>query len=214
MSDDVKNEQTAVADTTNDDPNKGASPDSGAAQTDGLDELLAEFDKRREEPSKTDRSEQRQPPVTTEPGQGDKADIAALATLEQRLNEQEAREHQRELNNLYTRLSDGLQADAIDVEIFLGRLAKENPALNDLYANRHRDPGAWTRTEKALQQKVAQRFGKAVDKQVTESRDAASAAIRSASTAAPPKDLSDKEIASMSKDEFDSLQRKLGVTPA
>lgn len=201
-------EQTAVAENTNDDPKEGASADSGAAQGDGLDELLKEFDDRR---AAADRQETRQP--TEQPKDQTQVDVAALATLEQRLNDQEAREHQRELNNLYGRLSDGLQADAIDVEIFLGRLAKDNPALNEVYANRHRDPAAWTKTERALRHEVTKRFGKAVDKQATESRDAVSAAVRSASTAAPAKDLTDDDVQKMSKDDFDALQRKLGVTP-
>lgn len=211
MSEEKENEQTAVAENTNEEPNKETSADSGTAQTDGLDELLKEFDDRR----KAEAARKETPaPVTPEPSrEATQADVTALATLEQRLNEQEAREHQRELNNLYDRLSDGLQADAIDMELYLGRLAKENPALNEAYANRHRDPGAWHRTERALKQEVTKRFGKKVDKQVTDSRDAASAAIRSASTAAPAKDLTDKEIASMSSDDFAALQRKMGVTP-
>jgi hypothetical protein len=48
---------------------------------------------------------------------------------------------------------------------------------------------------------------------VTDSRDAVTAAVRSASTAAPQREITAETIASASKDEFDEMQRKLGVIP-
>lgn len=207
-----KDEQTAVANSTNEEPKEAASAESGAAQEDGLDELLKEFDERRETIAQRTQQEQTQAKTETT-GTEPPPDVAALAALERRVKDQEAREYQRELNVLYGRLSDGAQADSVDVEIFLGKLARDNPLLNEVYNNRDRDPGRWNRTERALRQEVLKRFGKKVDRQVTDSKEAVASAVRSASTAAPHRELTDRDIQTMPKAEWDELQRKLGITP-
>ena len=213
MNEEEKNEQTAVAET-DDDPKKESSDDSGAAQTaeaDPLDELLKEFDERQEASSKSKESGQSQTESKDE--QPSTIDLNALAQLEKRLNEQEVREQRRELDNLFNRFADGVEADAVDAEAFLGAMANRDPRINQAYQNRGFNPKAWARIEVDLKQKFEKRYGKKVDKQVTESRDAVASAVRSASTAAPQKEYTDKDIAKMSKADFDEWQRKLGVTP-
>ncbi|HEY6019651.1 MAG TPA: hypothetical protein VIY48_07050 [Candidatus Paceibacterota bacterium] len=201
-----KTEQAAVADSTNETPKEEVSAESGAAQDDGLDELLKEFDQRAAAPApekEVPASEPKTPEI----------DVQALAVLEQRLNQQEAREQRRELERVFNRFAEGTQADAIDAEAFLNAAALRDPRINQAYASRASSPKAWDKIEGALKNEFARRYGKKVDKQVTESRDAVASAVRSASTAAPSKEITDNEIKSMSKDDFDDLSRKLGITP-
>lgn len=199
-------EQTAVAEEPKEEPKEAAPAESGAAQDD-LDELLKEFDERRETASPKESA-----PVS-EPKASEQIDVNALAALEQRLNAADAREQRRELERLFDRFTDGVSADAIDAEAFLNSMALREPRINQAYLNRGNSPKAWEKVERTLKQEFQKRFGKAVDKQVTESRDAVASAVRSASTAAPQKDFTDKEIVNMSKDEWDDLQRKMGIHP-
>jgi len=210
VTEEVKNEQTAVAENTNEEPKQESLAEGGAAQEDdGLEELLKEFDERRASATK-----QEQFRTTSEPsGDESKIDVAALAALERRIAEQEARDRQRELDNLYNRLADGLEATPLRVEGFLNALARRNPQLNDIWNNRMVNPREWERAEAAIRKEMLKEFGKKVDKQATESREAVASAVRSASTAAPPKELSQQDIVNMSKDDFDKLQRELGVSP-
>lgn len=205
----VKTEQTAVAEDTKEAPKQEAPAESGAAQEDGLDELLKEFDERREAASQTTEK----PAGTTEPKASEQIDVAALAALEKRLNDTEARESRRELERLFDRFTTGVQADSLDAEAFLNAKALRDPRINQAYLNRGNNPKAWDKVEGALRQEFQKRFGKAVDKQVTESRDAVASAVRSASTAAPQKDLTDKDILNMPQEEWLETQRKLGITP-
>lgn len=206
--------QTAVAEGTDEAPKQETSEEGGAAQDDdGLDALLAEFEERGAAASKkeavTSPQTKSEPKDTTS-----EVDVAALATLEERLNQQEAREQRRELEKLFSRVSSGTQGDEIDAEAFLNTMALRDPRLTQAYYNRNSNPKKWADVEKALKQEFQKRHGKKVDKNVTESRDAVASAVRSAQSAAPQKEYSDKDIVGMSKDEFDSMQRKLGVTPA
>lgn len=205
---DEKTEPTAVAEDPKVEANEPDTAESGATaqETDGLDELLKEFDTRREAAAE---------PAPVQPSEPKAAeiDVTALAALEQRLNQQEQRELRRELDGLCSRLIEGVQADMIDAEAFLIAAAKRNPTLEKAYIQRATNPGLWNKVEAELKKDVAKRFGKRVDKQVTASRDAVASAVRSASTAAPPDEITNESVKSMGKDEFDDLQRKLGVTP-
>ena len=197
-------EQTAVDQDPKEAPKEGAPAESGAAQTDDLDALLAEFDTKKAEAA----------PVT-EPKKStvDDVDVNVLAVLEQRLNDQEAREKRRELDSMFNSFTEGVQADAVDAEAFLNAMALREPRINQAYINRGSNPKGWEKVESTLKQEFQKRYGKKVDKQVTESREAVASAVRSASTAAPHKALTDKEISTMPKDDFDKLQRELGITP-
>jgi len=203
-------EQTAAEDTkaAPTDQKQEQAAEGKAAQTDGLDELLKEFDTRKEELTKKETKPESESKPTAD------IDVNALAVLEKRLNDQEARETARDLSSLWTRLSEGTAADNLDVEIFVTKLAREDPRLEKAFMRRVAAPNDWAKTEKAIKAKVAERFGKKVDKQVTESRNAVESAIRGASTAAPDRgEVTTKEVQNMSKDDFDNLQRKMGVQP-
>lgn len=212
--DDETDKQTAVAEGTEGAPTKETSEEGGAAQDDdGLDALLAEFEGRgaadpKTEPKGDDRA--RSEPKDTPSD----IDVAALAALEERLNQQEAREQRRELEKLFSRVAAGTQGDDVDAEAFLNTMALRDPRLTQAYYERNTNPKKWAGVEKALKQEFQKRYGKKVDKNVTESRDAVASAVRSAQSAAPTKEYSDKDIIDMPKDEFDSIQRKLGITPA
>ena len=204
---DEKTEQAAVVEDPNVAPNEDAAAEGDTAQDDGLDALLKEFDAAKAADAP------KEPVQASESKTPEQIDVTALATLERRLNEQEARESRRELDRLCDRLIDGVQADAIDAEAFLIAAAKRNPRLEQAYISRATNPKAWEKIEGELRKDVAKRFGKRVDKQVTESRNAVASAVRSASTAAPQAEITDESVKHMSKEDFDDIQRKLGITP-
>lgn len=208
MSDEVKDEkQTAVAEDANAEPKEADAAGSGAAQKqDGLDDLLKEFDDRRE-------STQREEVEAKPEPKKQEVDLDTLAALEARLNEAEARTRRKELEGLCSKLSDGTNGDAVDAEAYLIAQAKRNPKLEQAYIRRESNPKAWDAVYEELRKDFGKRYGQKVDKQATESKEAVASAIRSASTAAAPKEFSQREVETMSKDDFDALQRKLGVSP-
>jgi hypothetical protein len=197
-------EQTAVAEEPKVEPNEAAAAESGAAQEDGLDELLKEFDAKREAA--------KEPAAAPEP-KTPELPIEVVATLEKRLNDYEAKQTRRELENLFDRFTTGVQADSLDAEAFLNAKALRDPRINQAYIQRESNPKRWDKVEAELQKEFSRRFGKKVDKQVTESRDAVASAVRSASTAAPQRDITQRDVETMSKSDFDDLSRKLGITP-
>lgn len=206
---DVKdNEQTAVEDA-NDESNETSSEDkdSTAQEGDDLDDILAEFDSKKE--AKDDKGGTK----ADNKAEQSSIDANALATLESQINEINQREARRELEGIFSQLSDGVEADEVDAEAFLNTMALRDPRLNEIYASRGENPKAWNKVFGALKQDFTKRFGKKVDKRATESRDAAASAVRSASTAASDDGLTDKDVRTMSKSDFDEAQRKLGVTP-
>lgn len=206
--DETTNEQTAVA-NTDEASKETASADGGAAQQEeDLEELLKEFDLRREDKFQ-EQAHQASGPTDDE----QQLDIAAIAQLEARLNATEQRELRRELENVFNEFTVGVEADAVDAEAFLNAQAMRDPRLNQVWEQRNSNPKAWNRVKGHLKQEFTKRFGKKVDKTATEGRNAVGAAVRSASTAAEQKELSSKDIIGLPKDEFDALQRKLGVSP-
>ena len=211
MNEEVKNdEQAAVAEDPKEDQTDDSSAEGGTAQDDddGLDELLKEFDQKREAAAA-----QKEPTPVKEPKGKTGDEDLALATLEHRLNETEAREQRRELEGLFSRISKGTAGDDLQVEAYLNAVSRREPRINQAYQNRGENPKAWDNVEKKLKQDFEKRWGRQVDKAATEGRDSVASAVRSASTAAPKKDYSQQEIMSASKDEFDEMQRKIGITP-
>lgn len=204
---DKKTEQTAVAEETKEAPKEETSADGGAAQQVDLDDLLKEFDERKDSATS---EETKAKPEAKEPSQ---VDLEAIATLERRLNEQEQREQRRELERLFDQISDGTNGDAVYAEAYLNAQAIRNPKLNQAWAQRNSNPKAWDKVFGELKSGFVKFAGKRVDKQATESKEAVASAIRSASTAAPQRDITNREVETMSKSDFDELQRKMGVSP-
>jgi hypothetical protein len=199
-------EQTAVAEEPNAQAEPDVAVDSGAAQEDGLDELLREFD------AKKEASAPKEPEKAAEPKAAE-VPIEVLAVLEKRLNDYEAKQTRKELEGLFDRFTVGVQADQLDAEAFLNAKALRDPRINQAYIQREQNPKRWEKVEAELHKEFSKRFGKKVDKQATESRDAVASAVRSASTAAPQRDITQRDIETMSKSDFDELSRKIGVTP-
>lgn len=207
MNEEKNEERTAVAEETEERAKKSDTEESGAAQEDddALTKLLAEYDEQ----------EKASAAPSDEPkGRNDDVDVDVLAKLEARIKDQESRDRQRELDGLLSRLSDGVEADDIDAEGFLIAASKRNPQVEKFYLERNSNPKRWRDTEKALRADFEKRYGKKVDKDVTENKSSLASAVRSASTAAPDQDsYSADEVGRMPKEEFDNLQRKMGITP-
>jgi hypothetical protein len=197
-------EQTAVDQESQVQANEPEAADSGAAQEDGLDELLKEFDAKREATKEPERAAEPKAPDVP---------IEVVAVLEKRLNDYEAKQSRKELETLFDRLTVGVQADSLDAEAFLNAKAIRDPRINREYMQRESNPKRWEKIEGELKKEFSKRFGQKVDKQATESRDAVASAVRSASTAAPQRDITQKDIETMSKSDFDDMTRKLGITP-
>lgn len=213
MSETNENQQTAVDDTKSTQTNEADAAGATAQdQGDGLDKILKEFE---------DGKNQTQATSTSQTGTETKADtdktkdvdLTVLSTLEQRINEMEAERTRSELEKVFDDFATGTQGDAVDAESFLNSMARRDPRIDEVYQARKTNPRAWEKVRATLKAEFVKRVGQKVDTQVTSSRDAVEAAVRSASTAAPKGELTEKDIRQMTKADFDEEQRKLGVVP-
>lgn len=207
-------QRNSAAEDANEDPKQGAEGEAVDAkedeQPDSLEALLKEYDEQRSEPSKEADRPSSEPTET----KSDDQDVNAIAALEARIQAQEAAAEAKEMEALVGRLLEGVEADNIDAESFLIANAKQHPEVEKYYIERKQNPKRWKDTEKALKADFERRYGKKVDKDVTEGRSTLASAVRSASTAAPDQDnYSNEDISKMSKEEFDKVQRQMGVSP-
>lgn len=139
-----------------------------------------------------------------------------LKAIKDKLEALEREESRKQLETVIGRIKGDSQVDPDLVETYLNLQARKNPALQKAYVNRFSNPAAWSKVESQLAKDIRAKFGgggQTIDPAVTETRESIAAAVRGSSTAAKPGELSDKDVFSMSKSEFDALQRKMGVRP-
>lgn len=99
------------------------------------------------------------------------------------------------------RFDDGL------VESWLDMRARKDPRLAAAWENRHRNPQAFEKVVAGLGREFTAKYGKMLDKQATEDREAVSAAVRGASTKAPEGKAPD--FSGMSDQQFREEHKKL-----
>lgn len=169
----------AVVDETKVPAEPGAEVTS-ARDDDSLESLLAEFDKgnpKQSEPAK---------PEPRAEAANDVKDATAevLAARDEIRNER----FQRDMNATIKEVRGDLPSDFYDDDFmvaWLDSMAKKDARLAQAWGDRNQNPQQFARVKAALAKDFAKRYGKIPDKQVTEDREAVTAAVRGASTKAP-----------------------------
>lgn len=194
--------QQAVVDET-----KGAASPApevtNARDGDDLDTILKEFEER-PEASKTAQPEKPAETTTTN-------DVnAANETV---LNEAKFIREQRFKTDMEATIKDvrgDLPSDLYDddfMRAWIDTQANKDPRLAQAWVNRHADPKKFGQVSAALGKEFAKRYGKLPDKAATEDREAVTAAVRGASTSAPPAKAPD--FAAMTPGEFQAAKDRM-----
>ena len=98
------------------------------------------------------------------------------------------------------------------VEAWLDSEARRDERLQRAWLEREAKPKAWEKIQGELGKNFSRKFSKMPDRQVTEDRDAVTAAVRGASNKAPSEQA--PNYASMDNAELRAEMRKLGVNPS
>lgn len=173
--------------TVVDDADTQAKPGSEAegARNDGptLDELLADFDK------STSRQEPAKPAPAAETTQPDNALLTRLQALEPVVQQFAQSQFKQKITETIKDIRGDLDAETFDdefVEAWLDGRARKDTRLQQAWLQKDANPRQWKRIQSELGREFKKKFDKMPDRQVTEDREAVVAAVRGASTKAPP----------------------------
>ena len=194
--------QTAV-DTTKTSAEPDVAADSARNDGDELDKLLSEFDS-----SKTT-----QPPATAQPEQNTGAadDLKALTDQVKGLLSETAQvKFRQDMDVTIKNVRGDLDPEFFDdtfVESWMDAQARQDPRLAAAWANRHANPKQFGKVVDTLGRTFVKKYGKLPDKAATEDREAVTAAVRGASTKAPPDTPPD--LSKMSNAQFEAEKDRL-----
>ena len=147
-----------------------------------LDALLAEFDK------------EAKPVVSPSPvaGADTQPDVKALAARLQSIEGAVQRvsqfEFRRDMDELVKSVRGDLDPEVFDsdiVEAWIDGLARKDPRLQRAWLEREANPRQFNSIKESLGKSFRKKFDKLPDRNVTEDREAVTAAVRGASTRAP-----------------------------
>ncbi len=199
--------QPAVIETNAQPPADAAVTD---ARTEGadLDTLLKTYD------------EQTAPATSPTPAQPSAApDLNVLAGELQQVksfvNEANNIQFKRDMNDTVATIRGDLDPEVFDgplIEGWLDSQAKQDPRLAKAWLERHANPKQFAQVTTALAKNFAKKFSKLPDRQVTEDREAVTAAVRGASNRAPenpPANYAGKSDAEFRED----VHKKYGFRP-
>jgi hypothetical protein len=191
------------------DANAAAEP-AANAQTNGagddLDTLLSQF----ETETKTAPS----PPQTAVVPPELKALADEVNSLKGALSQVSNVSHKADLQGAIKTIRGDLDPGIFDddlVEAWLDKTARGDERLQRAWLERSAKPKAWEKIQMELGKNFNKRFSKMPDRQVTEDRDAVTAAVRGASTKAPSEQA--PNYASLDNAELRAEYRKLGIAP-
>lgn len=171
---------------------------------DELDALLGEYSTETEQ-------------TTTVDGSGDASKIDEVHAMLQKDQEEKAQrvttDRIAESVDLFNKsLEVPLSKDMVET-LLHGRAAKD-PRVLDAFSKAGKDPAAWNKVVTAMARSYASEMAKSPDADATADQDAIVAAVQSATTKAPDTpDISDDAVATMSSQDFNALQRSMGVEP-
>ena len=188
---------------------------AGGTQTQSLEDILAEFSTTEETPAEVSKPETKPTETSASKPAASIAD-PDIKAMKDKLDALERTESRKQLETVIGRIKGDSQVDPDMVEAYLNLQARKNPALSTAYVNRDKNPAAWAKVESQLAKDIRAKFGgggQTIDTAVTESREAMAAAVRGSSTAAKQGEISDRDVMNMSREEFNALQRKMGVRP-
>lgn len=177
-------------------------PEASAAEVvapeDDLDTLLSQFDEETKEVT----------PVT-EPEV--KAEISADDI--KLISEFKEQKQAEELKKVYADVRGDLDPEFYDddfVDAWLSSQVKKDQRVMNAYLNKGSNPEAFNKIVKNLNKQLAARESKKPDSVQTETNQAITSAVRSASTSTPQnKTLSEKDLNNMSDREFRKLEQEM-----
>jgi hypothetical protein len=201
MSEDDKTVQAVV-----DEPKTPAEPgvEGTGARTDGddLDKLLAEFDDGKPKPA---------PAAQPEPKAGEATDLKAVLDEVRGLRTERQQEtFRKDMDAMVKNVRGDLNPEFFDdtlVESWIDAQARQDRRLLEVFANRHSNPKQFQKVVETLGRGFAKKYGKLPDKQATEDREAVTAAVRGASTKAPPEKAPD--LSRLTPAEFEAEKERL-----
>lgn len=164
--------------------------------TPDLDSLLSEFET------------QAKPQPAPAPASTTAAD-PEIAELKRKVASMEFKqEFEPILKRVRGELSPEVLSDEELTDLLDGR-AKRDPRVQNAYMNRHANPSAWAKIEKALNAELSKKFTPRVDAAATEDRAAVAAAVRGTSNKAPEEKTPD--YGSMPNSDFQRELAKHGI---
>lgn len=202
-----ENQQAVVEET-----DVQAAPDTevvNAPEKDELDDLLAQYDQA--QPA----VEPQQPVANSEEQRSDQYDDDLnISDVMKRLDERDARDEAArkaeqdrqfkiDMDKTVANVRGEFDPSVFDdtfMESWIDAQARNDPRLQNAWANRHNDPKAFGQIVEGLGRNFNKKFKALPDKQVTEDREAVAEAVRGASKQAPAAKAVD--YASMSDAEF------------
>lgn len=166
---------------------------------DDLDTLLSQFEAQtRVEPATPQTQQTQQPqPVPVDPDR--------LKRVEERL-------FNEDLNKTVSNIRGDLKVPDRMAKGWLDQIARERPAIAQAFLQKESNPDNWKRIEQSLAKEFAKEVKSVTfDTEVTEDRNAVTAAVRGASTPAPAEKAPD--FGTMSNAELRAEYRKYGINP-
>lgn len=187
----MSNEQTVI-DTTDTE----AAPSGEVSNAlDDLDSDLAEFDKAK--------------PAQQEPQPG--LDDATLVTqyVKSQMEKDAKAETQTDIGGAVSLIKDGLEVNAPDIAVkgMLYAEVEEDPAALGAWQARKTNPNGWNQVLKRVRNRIKEEFKPQPDQDLTDDRDAVSAAVHSASKHTSQE--VEKDWSKMSDHEFEMEKAKI-----
>jgi hypothetical protein len=164
----------AVPGSEADDARNDAAPD--------LDALLASFDEQ------TRSAAPPSPPVVADTSPDVKALAAQVQSLQGAVNEVSQFKFQRDMESLVKNVRGELDPDVFDDDLvgaWVDGMARKDPRLQRAWLERESNPKQFRAITEGLGKAFTKKFDKLPDRNVTEDREAVSAAVRGSLTRAP-----------------------------
>lgn len=163
-------------------PKAGSEADAARTQGDDLENLLAVYDEQTR-PAATQK-----PPAAAAQTQTNASDdrIRALEGIAQQWQQDKFR---TEIDSTVKDIRGDMDPETFDnefVEAWLDGRAKKDDRLQQAWLQKEANPRQWNRIKSELGREFKKKFDRVPDRAVTEDREAVVAAVRGASTKAPP----------------------------
>lgn len=200
MTDEIK--QTVV-DAANTQPKAGSEADGARQDGDDLDALLAQFD------TATKPADTTSPPAAAATTQPDKAVLDELQALKGIATQWQQDKFKTEIGATVKDIRGDMDPETFDdefVEAWLDARARKDNRLQSAWQQKDANPRQWSRIKSELGREFKKKFDKMPDRSATEDREAVVAAVRGASTKAPPEQA--PKLGGMTQAEFQKYTRE------
>lgn len=182
-------EQQAVVDQ----PDEQVMPESEGVDAQDLDSILSEW----EETGEPEKQEPESDPKTT---------LKELQSLSKQLKAQHESETRKAAQKDFQETIKSIKGDNdwpdILVKGFLQEKALESPKLKNAYMNRHQNPDAWGKAQKALSKELEGYFGKK-----DSTKDEIASAVRNAKSTTP--EVNTEKLGSLNNQDFESEKERI-----